>query len=305
MPTTAQLLHLAKIIAPKARTLIPRSSNRVIYGAAVNYDAQDSQWSNAPLYVRLQIAAQRSRSSQNEYRKLVDEINFDIKMHSGELESVIDRAVTRAIERKGFTVNQVLSALNSDKRADKTHHKSKGMFSWFTTGDAVTNMEIHEANAKNAVRFRVGNCGENASLAFVMFAEYPGPNGDIQLPDLDPVLAQRTLVERVAASNPGDHAFVVLNRAPGNIQDPDTWMTANVIICDPWWFHDGDALLSNDRTGENAGLIDYIKGHPTGLKVTGKIRLGQGHSTHFQNSKYQNLNYYSDPVNTIKQTLMI
>lgn len=305
MPTTAQLLHLSKAIAAKARTLIPRSSNRIIYGAAVNHDAQDSQWSNAPLYVQLQLAAQRSRSSQNRYRKLIDDVNFDLKMHSGLSESVINGAVKRAIERQGLTVNEVLAALKSDQRADKTHHKSTGMFSWFTTGDVVTPMEKQEANAKNAVRYRVGNCGENASLAFVMFAEYPGPNGDIQLPDLDPVLLNRPLIERVAASNPGDHAFVVLSRPPGDIQDPDTWMTANVVICDPWWFHDGDALRANDRTGENAGLIDYIKGHKTGLKVTGKIRLGQGHSDRYQNGKYQNLNYYSDPVNTIQQKLMI
>lgn len=305
MPTTAQLLHLSEIIATKARTLIPRSSNRIIYGAAVNHDAQDSQWSNAPLYVQLQLAAQRSRSSQNRYRKLIDDVNFDLKMHSGLSESVIDGAVKRAIERQGLTVNEVLAALKSDQRADKTHHKSTGMFSWFTTGDVVTPMEKQEANAKNAVRYRVGNCGENASLAFVMFAEYPGPNGDHQLPDLDPVLLNRPLIERVAASNPGDHAFVVVNRAAGDIQDPNTWMRANVIICDPWWFHDGDALLANDRTGENAGLIDYITGHRTGLKVTGKIRLGQGHSERYQNGKYQSVNYYSDPVNTIQQKLMI
>lgn len=305
MATTAQLLHLSKAIAAKARTLIPRSSNRVIYGAAVNHDAQDSQWSNAPLYVQLQALAQRSRSSQDEYRKLVDEVNFDIKMHSNLSESIIDGAVKRAIERKGYTVNQVKAALNSDKRSDKTHHKSKGVFSWFTTGDVVTPMEQQEANAKNAVRYRVGNCGENASLAFVMFTEYPGPNGDIQLPDLDPVLLNRPLIERVAVSNPGDHAFVVLNRPPGNIQNPNTWMTANVVICDPWWFHDGDALVANDRTGENAGLIDYIQGHPTGLRVTGTIRLGQGHSDRYQQGKYQNLNYYSDSVDAIRNTLLI
>lgn len=305
MPTTAQLLHLSKAIATKARTLIPRSSNRAIYGAAVNHDAQDSQWKNAPLYVQLQMMAQRSRSSKDEFRKLVDEVNFDIKMHSGQSEDIIDGAVKRAIVRKGYTVNQVMAALQSDKRSDKTHHKSKGVFSWFTTGDVVTPMEKQESNAKNAVRYRVGNCGENASLAFVMFAEYPGPNGDIQLPDLDPILLNRPLIERVAASNPGDHAFVVLNRAPGDIQNPNTWMTANVVICDPWWFHGGDALLANDRTGENADLIDYIQDHPTGLRVTGTIRLGQGHSDRYQQGKYHNLNYYSDSVDTIRNTLLI
>lgn len=305
MPTTAQLLFLSKIIATKARALIPRSSNRSIYGADVNHDAQDSEWRSAPLYVQLQLAAQRSRSSQDRYRKMVDEVNLDLKMHSDVSESYINRAVTRAIQRQGLTVNDVLTALKSDKRADKTHHKSKGMFSWFTTGDVVTPMEKQESNAKNAVRYRVGNCGENASLAFVMFAEYPGPGGNIHLPDLDPVLLNRPLIERVAASNPGDHAFVVVNRPPGNIQDPGTWMTANVVICDPWWFHTGDGMVANDRTGENGDLIDYIQDHNTGLKVTGTIRLGQGHSDRYQNGKYQNLNYYSDPINTIKQTLMI
>jgi hypothetical protein len=52
MATTKQLLHLSKEIANKARQLIPRSSNRVIFGDADRNDlAKDSKWRDAPEYV--------------------------------------------------------------------------------------------------------------------------------------------------------------------------------------------------------------------------------------------------------------
>jgi hypothetical protein len=69
MATTKQLSHLSKEIANKARQLIPRSSNRVIFGDADRNDlAKDSQWSDAPEYLQVQIMAQRSRKSQNNLR---------------------------------------------------------------------------------------------------------------------------------------------------------------------------------------------------------------------------------------------
>jgi hypothetical protein len=170
-------------------------------------------------------------------------------------------------------------------------------------------MEWQDADAKNAVRYRVGNCGENTSLAFVMFAEYPGPNGDSKLPDLDPTPVNRPLIEKVEATTPGDHAFVVVNRASGDIRDPKTWMKADVVICDPWWFHSGDALLAHvssiDDGGEKKGLLDYIKRYSQFLCVRGSGRLGGGHSERYRKGKYQLLNYYSNSVNDIMSTLRI
>jgi hypothetical protein len=274
MADIRRLLTLSKRIAHKARTLIPRSSNRVINGyESGNGEAWDSRWAQARPYAQLQLLAQRSRKSQNNFRRLVDEINFDLNIHGGHAEADIDRRVLGRIRDLGINENVIKAALESAKRSDKRLHKS---------GEAVFPMERHEANAKNAVRYRVGNCEENASLAFVMFAEYPGPNGDGELPDLE---VPPPKVEAIAAVRPADHCFVVINRPPVNIQNVWGWINnGNVIICDPWWFHDGDALLANDWRGHNDSLLRYIIDNNRHLEVIGTVYLGEGHSPRYRAS---------------------
>jgi FYVE zinc finger len=295
MPTPAELLELAKRIAVKARSLIPRSSNRSIFGPPdINGLATNSGWekNDVPLQLTLQWAAMRSRSSANRYRWLVDSIVGDVAMRSKTSEKDIETEFKRRLAAAGLNGNEVWTELRANKRSDKRRHRNKQPF---------LPLEEQEQAAKNAVRYRVGNCGENASLAYVMFAEYPGPDGDNALPDLDVDVNSRPLVEKIAAQV-SDHAFVVINRPQVPVNEVDKWLNkGDVIICDPWWFHGGDALLTNDRsTSLKKALLQFIEAEPPNLKVTAPaVRLGCGHSDRFKaKDKYAGLNYYANSVAT-------
>lgn len=296
MATPEEILALAKKIAVKARALIPRSSNRAIYGQPdLNNYAQDSQWAknDIPLYLTMQIKAQRARSGKNQYRWLIDSLVEDVAMHPNLTEKQIDVRFKVRLQQAGVSARDVLDELNALQRSDKTRHRNQ---------QPVLAMEQQEQAAKNAVRYRIGNCGENASLAYVMFAEYPGQQGDMNLPalDLDPL--NRPWVEKIAATK-GDHAFVVVNRPQVDVTLVDQWLDkGDVIICDPWWFHTGDALLTNDRTSsDKRSLLKFIRDDAANLKVTGAaVRLGCGHSARYDNkSKYAGLNYYANDVDAI------
>jgi hypothetical protein len=309
--TIQQLLHLSTIVAKKARQLIPRSSNRSAFRVDDTTDsATDSQWEYGEKYVKLRLLAQRARSSQNDYRRLIALLTSDVGMHSKETEVIINKAVMKALRDTGIDIDKMERDLKAARRADKTHHKpTPEQARSSLQGDRVTPLEVHKANAKNAVRYRIGNCGENASLAFVMFAEYPGPKGDHTLPDLDRDLNQRPRVEKCSCTGRDyDHAFVVVNRPAGNISNTASWFTGTVIICDSWWFHEGDALLASDRTGEKNDLLEYIEDAASDgcLKLSGaEIRLGQGHSERYKKGKYKDVNYYQAKADVIEEKLQI
>jgi len=296
MATPAEILALAKKIAVKARALIPRSSNRAIHGQPDGLGhAQNSQWvkQNIPLYVTMQMNAQRARSGVNKYRWLVDSIVDDLAMQSTLTEQQIDARFRLKLQQAGVSARDVLDELKALERRGKKRHRNR---------QPVLAMEQQEQAAKNAVRYRIGNCGENASLAFVMFAEYPGQQGDLTLPALDQDPLNRPWVEKIAATV-SDHAFVVINRPQVDVNLVDQWLgKGDVIICDPWWFHTGDALLTNDRTSSNKrSLLDFINAEPPNLQVTGAaVRLGVGHSARFTGKdKYAGLNYYANTRDVI------
>jgi hypothetical protein len=76
--------------------------------------------------------------------------------------------------------------------------------------------------AKRAIKFGIGNCHENASLAFVLLEEYKNAN------------LANTPLELVSLQKE-DHMFILLNRdSKTNLKDPATW-NDDVIICDPYY----------------------------------------------------------------------
>ncbi|MBX3708986.1 MAG: hypothetical protein KIT56_01265 [Gammaproteobacteria bacterium] len=80
-------------------------------------------------------------------------------------------------------------------------------------------LDILESVAKNAVKHKIGNCDENAAVAFSLLLEetYPG----IKVP-----------IERI--SIPGNHAFIVIGRDQnGKLRDMSAWGPEAIII-DPW-----------------------------------------------------------------------
>jgi len=297
MPSIEQLLNLSQIIAKKSRSLISRSANRIIFGDPAPDDtALDSQWDLkhlAPRFMQLRLLAMRAtkttesaKGARDRLLGLCKESGVSLVMRT-QAEERLDQGLFKEwAEIAGVDLKDLAHVLRDNSRANKWTHKD---------GQQFTFQERDEASAKNAIRHGVGNCPECAALAMQMFADYKGPGGDDRLPALSqPPVA----VERICAS--GDHSFVVVNRNQStDISNTGRWMTPDVVICDPWWFHAGDAILATDHDTDGKSLIDFIQKDPK-LRVRLKINLGQGHTTRF-NQKHPGLDYYLDPVEDIKR----
>jgi hypothetical protein len=301
-----KLLRLAKNYAKKTRRLIPRSDNRVGEFGPLGH-VQDSHWRRDddppnPDYLYFQQLAQRSRSGA--IRRTVYDVNE--KTDLGYKKPTEDAATNEAFWKQAIsTFNEEYNSpdsspwdkkkldtglreqLTAETRWQKKTHKDRKPF---------LVLEQAEASAKNAVRFRVGNCRECADLAFVMFAEYKEP-------DLPKDEEERPMVELVGCLSGGDHSFLVINRnCSRNIQDEvkDNWMPAPAtIICDPWWFHEGDAFFPANARKDTmeALLLDHIKKY--GLNVLLQRRLGCGHSTRFT-EKHPNINFAENSDDVIQ-----
>lgn len=87
-------------------------------------------------------------------------------------------------------------------------------------------LEFIEAHVIRALKNRVGNCGENSAYAFLLLMEYQ---------DIDPsieIKLERCAYQQVPNED-RDHAFVVLNRTVGNLNNISSW-NDDAVICDPW-----------------------------------------------------------------------
>jgi hypothetical protein len=298
MADIPKLLELSKRIARKARALIPRSANRAVHhdsGYFVDGRAVSSIGSTAqtPQYVALQLLAQRAPSSQNALRRQVDSLVPDVRLHAPEIEEQRNAAFRKQLAELNMKLMDVTDRLKKDSRLAKKQRKD---------GTPMVPLELMESLAKNAVRYRVGNCAENSALAFVMFAEYPGPENDNSLPELEGDPSKNPPIERVDSPD-GDHAFVVVNRNPSfAISDVARWADHQVIICDPWWFHEGEAFVATDRSGEKDRLMQYITQYAENLRVAATARLGEGHSQRFA-TRYDGVNFYSNAVDVTTQQL--
>jgi len=220
-------------------------------------------------------------------RQCVLDANVDLSMRQRKAEKNYDdaaiQAIDQALKAKGVSLAKFYPGTPTGEalmylfdwraRAKKSTHGD---------GSAVLPLERLEANAKNAMRFKIGNCVECASLAFCMLMEYGGANGDAALPDLPAAPANRPMVEKAKVSNPGDHHFVLINRNPSIAIADLSWMdNPDVIICDPWWFTDdgGDAHFIASRKAKD--VRDEIRANKAGLAVDLALPLGSGHSTRF------------------------
>ncbi len=320
MATPDQILELARRVAKKARTKVPRSQNRQLKKPSLfNRNPSKSDWvkDDIPMYLSLRIAAERASNQLGSSRKppgasrapteqelknirtAILSANIDLSMHKRADEAKYDATALAEIEKKlkaagidvvatfypGKTVDEALMyLLGTAPRLNKSTHRD---------GTTVTSQEKLEANAKNAIRHGIGNCVECASLAFVMLMEYAGPGTDTKLP---PLTAPLPTVEKAKVSNPGDHHFVLINRNVSvNILDFDGWANdPNLVICDPWWFTDdgGDAhfFISKQARDLRAEIHENAKG----LAVDLALPLGSGHSTRLD-TRHAAVNYLTSP----------
>jgi hypothetical protein len=309
-----KLLNLASVVAAKARRLIPRSANRVTAGDADERgNARDTRFAekddDVPAYVHFQVLAQRARKARDPkgFRGMVAGWNKPNQFTPGSstVEGYYDKNFREDMaagldKYVDATPGDVEAELHEARRARKKSHAN---------GRDFTPMEQEEAHAKNAVRYQVGNCEECAALALVMFAEYPGPGGDPALPSLPADRDLRPRVEKLALGGKYDHAFVVLNRPDVEPAEVRAWLKSDVIICDPWWFHEGAALRADDRSDARKRdlLLDISKALSD--KEIGRcteIRLGDKHSPRFVGKeKYGSVDYYKNPVEQTAKQLRV
>lgn len=253
MPNVQKVMNLAKKIAVKARDLVPRSSNRIAH-----YDETDSLvgsgWKDAPLYVQLVHLAQRStnKGEAAKLRKLLREGKFDVSFGKtlGQEQAKrtnVDQRMATLLHKEGVNVDDLITKLQASPRAHKVKHKN---------GADYTPLERVEGTVKSAVRYSIGNCGECSATAYMMLMDYYAMGEDKSLPTREE--CKGATVELVSlGGKAADHSFVIVNRnTTCNLADTGKWMTSSVIICDPWWFHKGDAILATD---DRDGLVDYIR----------------------------------------------
>jgi hypothetical protein len=111
-----------------------------------------------------------------------------------------------------------------------------------------------------AINAGVGNCGEQATLAFLFLHRKGARPLDyvtckttrryygkiIEQPDSRDAPGQPCTMDAV----PMDHAFVIIGRRPGSdINDCDTW-GPNAIICDPWLGGKGKTMDVDEFSSE-------------------------------------------------------
>ena len=254
MPNVQKVMSLAKKIAVKARDLIPRSTNRMPVYMQGTLALHSSEWKDAPNYVALVGLAQRSRGAggAKHFRNLVRDSNIDTTFGQtmGEdmsKELLGNQKLEAMLKSQGLTLDQLVQNLQVNPRGTKTHHKD---------GSEFKPLERVEGDVKNAVRYGIGNCPECASTAYMMLMDYYDMGEDDNLPS--DTECQGAKVELIAlGGKASDHCFVLINRnASSALVDTGKWMTNNVIVCDPWWFHKGDAIAATDNSD---GLCDYIR----------------------------------------------
>lgn len=179
------------------------------------------------------------------YRTPDEEKNFALQLGQALADYLNNQGFRRAVNREGrlkyleWDGGRIFDDLNSDLL------EHQRMMKYNISPGAFTNVKsdliLHEkyviGNARNAIRFRIGNCEEVASVAFVMLL--------LGKRSRDTIIStgrREIPVELVYSKSPtgGDaHFFVVVDRA--NIGEAaingtkGDWATdPQTVVCDPW-----------------------------------------------------------------------
>lgn len=218
--TTQEIQIIADYVLKEVCELLPYSSNR-----------PDPK--NQPFHRMFWLDVMRASNDSHGTRD---------KIHKWQMNMQNDQAPTDFADRRVRAIfpgtplkNPTLDELDEyifekiPNRDQKTHHKD---------GTVVSAYEWLEAKAKNAVQFSIGNCSENAALAFILLAEYPvqGLRGL-------PAIKENISVFKIGAQG-ADHAFVVIGMDEKAIlTDISTW-GPKAIILDPWM---GEVVVVADQ----------------------------------------------------------
>lgn len=169
---------------------------------------------------------------------------------------------------------------NQQNNPVKKNHKN---------GDLNTALDKVENTARIAARLGVGNCTEQAFFACALLLERDFVNE---------FNFENTInAEIIGIGTPGDHVFVVINRAQDSqLNKIETW--GDAIVIDPWaktWFVIKEQYQKFcDGNDDIDGMFHYIFAHIEYAQVLGQpYQIGQGHSQRWQEKNRTNLSAYS------------
>lgn len=206
----SELLKLAHYIKDKTRELVPYSSNR-------------PSLTDQPFHRIFWLDIMRARNDQYDSKNKLRQWHMNLEQDRidprFEFRRVTEPCPNNPSETPtlGDWDNYIISL---PEFYTKTFHKD---------GEENTILHQFETQAKNAVKFGIGNCYENALTAFNLLLEYP-TFGLIDLPKVQ----GNIIMEIARIQDKGDHVFVVLNRDPkSDIKNMSTW-GPDAIILDPW-----------------------------------------------------------------------
>jgi hypothetical protein len=279
--------------------------------------------STPPLYHLLQISAMYARSSRFAYEKAqVLALNMDMKAYPDPYEQELNKKYLAQMKlyygwnetkvknlcwRLGGTASKTEDELIEGLNYKKTHHKptvtvkrrkkTKGIFFFLnvfkthyedvkvtTPGKAVRPLERLEQDAKNAIRFRVGNCDQTSALAFLMFMEFDGrkiaSSFDIKKREVltwNNLVKPWPYVERIVGNG---HCMVVLGRdITKDVNDFSSYKEDGVVVCDPWWFHQGGATWyareKNEVVDRSAPNVSQLKLEMYPLRIKEDLKKRQ------------------------------
>jgi hypothetical protein len=228
-------------------------------------------------YVHMSLAAKRSNAVNDTVVKLVKSANPDLSIDKT---PTVARAIEIQFRQHMYTHCKHLENIGGNTQLKVLENALK--YLWQGNKKYKEVGDWHQYSTQRAVDFGIGNCGECANLAYRMLLEFRGSDN---MPEKIPLDCPKTLpqtkiwVESVYSSV--DHCFVLIHnkkeplRTRGNglfglkktkfIKNYRQYETdQNIIVCDPWAYHIGDAYPAPQAT--KVWEICLLKG-PSELEV--------------------------------------
>lgn len=257
------LITISNFFNGITRGFIPYSSNK-----------PDNE--NQPFHRTFWLNLMRSRNDQDKTREKIRQMALDLT------DDTVSESYPAQVfhhtffnnKRKTNTLYDIYQYIGTLKKRElKTKHKD---------GKKVSDIEHTEAGAKNAIKYGIGNCEENADINFCLFLEYPLHG----MPEEElPSLPENILLEEIGTKE-GDHVFIVIGRDPNSdLKDISTWGPTAVIL-DSWTGEEGEVLhVATHLKHSISSCFEFILEFNDDLTIIASAYVGQGHSERWINKR--------------------
>lgn len=263
------LIKIAEVINEEVQKFIPYSSN-------IPY------LTNQPFNSCLWLSIKRSPNDAQGVRKRLRD-NLVLDLDDLDVSPPLKRRRLYDIRLPGKNYPPTLQQVSTffyQLSCNKINHK------YHKDGERYTFFHRMESDAKNSMKFGIGNCSEKANLALMLLVEYPkrGVPGLAMIDDNKITLELMTL---------GDHVFVVVNRNnTGVLNDSSTWGDRTIIL-DPWM---NEVLpFTNNKLLATSNWYRYVSNHTEEISrhPNEYAYISEGHSARWIKHREK----YDEPTN--------